>query len=187
MLDDVVSFGAMADGTREEYEWLRTLSRANPVPVADNVLALLKALEGHSDGYQVDRLGHSLQVATRAFRDGADEEMLCVALLHDIGDLHAPGNHSAFAAAVLRPYISEENHWLVLHHGVFQGYYYFHHHDMDRDAREQFRGHPAFQKTVDFCENWDQRSFDGSYDTMPLEAFEPMVRRLFERVTNMAY
>ncbi len=110
-----------------------------------------------------------------------------LALLHDIGGLHAPGNHSTFAAAVLRPYVSEENHWLVLHHGVFQGYYYFHHHDMDRNARDRFRAHPAFQKTVDFCENWDQCSFDGSYDTMPLDAFEPMVHRRFERVTNMAY
>lgn len=110
-----------------------------------------------------------------------------LALLHDIGGLHAPGNHSTFAAAVLRPYVSEENHWLVLHHGAFQGYYYFHHHDMDRNARDRFRAHPAFQKTVDFCENWDQCSFDGSYDPMPLDAFEPMVHRRFERVTNMAY
>ena len=110
-----------------------------------------------------------------------------LALLHDIGGLHAPGNHSTFAATVLRPYVSEENHWLVLHHGVFQGYYYFHHHDMDRNARDRFRAHPAFQKTVDFCENWDQCSFDGSYDTMPLDAFEPMIHRRFERVTNMAY
>ena len=187
MLADVVRFTAMADGTREEYKMLAAHSRANSAPVADNVLAPLESLEGHNDGYQVDRLGHSLQTATRAFRDRADEEMVCVALLHDIGGLHAPGNHSTFAAAVLRPYVSEENHWLVLHHGVFQGYYYFHHHDMDRNARDRFRAHPAFQKTVDFCENWDQCSFDGSYDTMPLDAFEPMVHRRFERVSNMAY
>ena len=104
-----------------------------------------------------------------------------VALLHDIGDILAPHNHSQFAASVLRPYVSEENHWLVLHHGIFQGYYFFHHLGQDRDARDRFRGHPCFEMTADFCERWDQVSFDPDYDSAPLETFEPMVRRLFAR------
>jgi predicted HD phosphohydrolase len=167
----------MADGTREEYAMLREISEANPIPVVDNVLGLLKGLRGHGDGYKIDRYQHSLQTATRAHNDGADEEMVVIALLHDIGDMHAPQNHSAFAAAVLRPFISEDNHWLVLHHGIFQGYYYFHHYDRDRDVREQFRGHPMFEATAEFCEKWDQTSFDPDYETMPLEAFEPLVHR----------
>ena len=178
MLDQTVDFVHMEDGTREEYALLSEISKANPILVAENVMGLLKGLKGNGDGYKIDRYQHSLQVATRAFNDGADEEMVMIGLLHDIGDMHAPGNHSAFAAAVLRPYISEDNHWIVLHHGLFQGYFYYHHYDLDRNARDKFRGHPTFQACADFCEKWDQTSFDPDYETMPLEAFEPMVHRL---------
>lgn len=173
-----VDFIHMAEGTREEYAILAANEAADPVAVADNVIGLLKGLIGHNHGNKIDRYQHSLQTATRAMKDGADEEMVVIALLHDIGDLHAPANHSAFAAAVLRPFISADNHWLVLHHGVFQGYFFFHHYDRDRNEREQFRGHAMFEKTADFCERWDQRSFDPDYPTMLLEDFEPMVRRM---------
>ncbi|MDH3970240.1 MAG: HD domain-containing protein, partial [Rhodospirillales bacterium] len=132
-------------------------------------------------GYKIDRYRHSLQTATRALRDGADEETVVVALLHDIGDPIAPENHSEVAAAILRPFISEDNYWLLKHHGVFQGYYYFDKIGRDRDARERFRGHPCYEKTVMFCERWDQTSFNPDYDTLPLETFEPMVRRIFAR------
>ena len=86
-----------------------------------------------------------------------------------------------FAAALLQPYVSRTTHWIVKHHGIFQGYYYFHHYGKDRNAREQFRGHPAFEKTIEFCSKWDQVAFDPGYDTMPLSAFEPIVRRVFAR------
>jgi len=179
---DSVSFTRMDQGTAEDYALVDGLLRAHTqATLADNVLGSLKSMAGPKFGYRIDRYQHSLQSATRALRDEADEEMVVVALLHDIGDVLAPDNHSQLAAAVLRPYISDENHWLVLHHGVFQGYYYFHHFGLDRDAREQFRGHPCFEMTADFCERWDQTSFDPDYDTLPLEAFEPMVRRLFAR------
>lgn len=179
-----VDFTAMADGTRAEYHMLWAAAAADPVPVADNVLALLAANEGHNPGYKICRYQHSLQTATRALRDGADEETVCVALLHDIGDMVAPKNHAAFAAEILRPYVSDDNYWLVKHHGIFQGYYYFHHFDRDRNARERYRDHPMFERTAAFCENWDQVSFDPDYDTMPIEEFEPMVRRLFARKPN---
>ena len=181
MQEQTVDFVHMADGTREEYHMLSRISAAKPVPVADNVMGLLKGLEGDRDGYKIDRYQHSLQTATRAFKDGADEQTVVAALFHDIGDLHAPANHAAFAAAVLRPYISADNHWMVLHHGLFQGYYFFHHFDRDRDAREKFRSHPMFEKTAEFCERWDQTSFDPDYETMPLEAFEPLVRRVIDK------
>ena len=181
MLERTVEFVHMADGTKDDYDLIAAVSAEDPVPVADNVLGLLKDLKGHTGGFKVDRYEHSLQVATRAYRDGADEEMLCVALLHDIGDMHAPGNHAGFAAAVLKPYVSEGSHWLVQHHGFFQGYYYFHYRGGDRNARDRHRGHPMFEKTVEFCERWDQKAFDPDYDTMPLEAFEPTVRRLFAK------
>ena len=129
----------------------------------------------------MDRLEHSLQSATRAYRDGADEEMVVAALLHDIGDLLSPYNHSEMAAAVLRPYVSEKTHWIVRHHGLFQSYYYAHHTGGDRNARDAYRDHPWYQDTVDFCHKWDQSSFDPDYESLPLEFFEPMVRRIFAR------
>lgn len=178
---NVVSFTRMIDGTREDYAFLEEQETVFKQGTAGRVLSHLEGLAGSTGGYRIDRLQHSLQTATRAFRDGADEETVVVALLHDIGDLLAPDNHSEFAAAILRPYVSEANHWLVLKHGIFQGYFFWHHYDRDRDAREKYRGHPHFEHTADFCEKWDQTSFDPAYDTMPLSAFVPMVERLFER------
>jgi predicted HD phosphohydrolase len=178
---ETVGFVRMADGTAEEYALLGRLHDDYVAGAADRVLRALALLKNSYGGYQVSRYEHSLQTATRALRDGADEETVVCALLHDIGDDLAPENHGELAAAVLRPYVSEENYWLVKHHGIFQGYYYFHHLGLDRDERERYRGHPAFEKTVNFCQSWDQESFDPAYDTLTIEAFEPMVRRLFAR------
>lgn len=177
-----ISFTRMDQGTAEEYLWLEDIGAEHRrATQADNLLHLLKMMQGPTLGYQVDRYVHSLQTATRAQRDGASEETVVAALLHDIGDIMAPDNHSAAAAAVLRPYVSDETHWVIKHHGVFQGYYYWHHIGGDRDARERYRGHPHFQACANFCEKWDQTSFDPAYDTMPLEAFRPMVQRIFAR------
>lgn len=179
---ETVTFTRMADGTREEYEFLGKLWNGHiQMHLADSVLGLLRAMQGPTLGYKIDRYQHSLQSATRAQADGADEETVVCALLHDIGDTIAPENHSAVAAAILRPYVSKKNHWIIQHHGVFQGYYFFHHVGRDRDARERYRGHPHFEACAQFCERWDQTSFDPAYPTAPLEHFEPAVRRLFAR------
>jgi predicted HD phosphohydrolase len=178
---ETVNFTRMDEGTYEEYQLLDRHYKKLDRELVDNLLAQLKRLGGDKLGYQIDRYQHSLQTATRAQRDGADEETIVIALLHDIGDVLAPWNHSDMAAAILQPYISPDNHWLVKHHGIFQGYYYFHHTGGDRLVRERYRGHPMFERTAQFCERWDQTSFDPNYDTLPVEAFEPMVRRLFAR------
>jgi predicted HD phosphohydrolase len=181
-MDGTVSFTRMQDGTAEEYALLGRIAKAHvQATLTGNVLAMLKRLEGPAMGYKIDRYQHSLQSATRALKDGAAEEMVVAALLHDIGDVVAPENHSALAAAVLRPYVGEETHWVIQHHGVFQGYYYFDKIGQDKDAREAFRGHPHFQACADFCEKWDQTSFDPDYPTEPLSTFEPMVHRLFAK------
>jgi len=176
-----VSYIRMEDGTAEDYALVAELAKPFIVGTADRVLGYLPQLRFSYEGDQVDRYEHSLQTATRAFRGGADEETVTAALLHDIGDMLAPENHSDFAAALLQPYVSRTTHWIVKHHGIFQGYYYFHHYGKDRNAREQFRGHPAFEKTIEFCSKWDQMAFDPGYDTMPVSAFEPIVRRVFAR------
>ena len=176
-----VAFTRMEEGTREDYELLDGLEAGFAEGTADRVLEQFRALSGSLSGYKVDRLEHSLQSATRAHRDGADEEMVVAALLHDIGDLLSPYNHSEMAAAVLRPFVSERTYWIVRHHGLFQGYYYAHHTGGNRNARDVYRDHPWYQDTVDFCHRWDQSSFDPEYESLPLEFFEPMVRRIFAR------
>ena len=176
-----VSFTQMEDGTFEDYQLLAAESASHNQGLVDRVLGCLRGLADGPSGYQIDRYQHSLQTATRAQRDGADEELVVCALLHDIGDNLAPDNHASFAATVLRPYVSEDNAWLVDKHGIFQGYFFWHHYGEDRNAREKYRGHPCFEKTALFCERWDQTSFDPGYDTQPLEAFEPAVRRIFAR------
>jgi predicted HD phosphohydrolase len=147
----------------------------------------MRLLEGDSGGFAVDRLQHCLQAATLACRDGMDEEYVVCALLHDIGDILCTANHAEVAATILQPYVSEENHWMLKHHGIFQGYFYFHFLGLDRNMREQFRGHPHFEKTALFCERHDQNAFDPDYDTMPLEAFAPMVRRLMAMPKRSIY
>ncbi len=178
---ETVNFTSMAEGTQEDYELLEQLETDFAKGTADRVLATLKDLAGSLSGYKVDRLEHSLQCASRAHRDGADEEIVVAALLHDIGDLLSPFNHSELAAAVLRPYVSERTYWVVLHHGLFQSYYYAHHTGGDRHARDSYRDHPWYQDTVDFCHRWDQSSFDPEYQSLPLEFFEPIVQRIFSR------
>ena len=180
-MEESINFTRMADGTYEEYQLLSRLYEPLVKRLPDEVTGMLNRLAGDKIGYKVDRYEHSLQTASRAFRDGADEETVVCALLHDIGDTLAPENHAQLGAAVLRPYVSADNHWMIQHHAVFQGYYYYHHIGMDRDERERYRGHPMFERTAAFCEKWDQNSFDPDYDTMPFSAFEPMLRRLFAR------
>ncbi len=184
MLDNVnpvVSYIRMEDGTEADYLLLRELAEPFRKGTADRVLRALEPLHNSYPGDQVDRYEHSLQTATRAFRDGADDETVVAALLHDIGDVLAPDNHADYAASVLKPYVSQGTTWMILQHGVFQGYYYFHHYGKDRNEREKFRGHPMFERTVEFCAKWDQMAFDPHYDTMPLEAFKPAVHRIFDR------
>jgi predicted HD phosphohydrolase len=176
-----VSYIRMEDGTAEDYALVKELAKPFIAATADRVLGYLPQLRFSYEGDKVDRYEHSLQTATRAYRDGADEETVVAALLHDIGDMLAPENHSEFAAALIQPYVSRTTHWVVKHHGIFQGYYYFHHYGKDRNARDRFRGHPAFERTMEFCAKWDQVAFDPTYDTMPLGAFEPIVRRVFAR------
>ena len=176
-----VSFTRMADGTREDYELLDRLEEEFAAGTADRVLAHLRDLAGSLSGYQVDRLEHSLQTATHAHRDGAEEEMVVAALLHDIDDLLAPHSHGELAALLLRPFVTGRTHWIVKHHGLFQYYYYGHHVGGDRNGRDRFRDHPWYQDAVDFCHRWDQCAFDPDYESLPLEFFEPVVRRIFAR------
>jgi predicted HD phosphohydrolase len=173
------TFTSMEHGTPHDWTAIGASFLEFSQKLPDRVLAHLRLLDGDYGGFAVDRLTHSLQTATRAQRAGEDEEYVVCALLHDIGDTLGSFNHADIAAAVLKPFVSPENRWMIEQHAIFQGYYYFHHVGLDRHLREQFRGHPCFERTACFCERYDGPAFDPAADTMPLTAFEPMLRRVF--------
>jgi len=181
-MDEHVNFVNMKDGTREEYELLARLEKPYLALTADRVLEELKrAGEATLEGYKITRLQHGLQSGTRALRDGADLDWVVGALLHDIGDGLAPQNHDKMSAEVIRPFVRWDVAWTVEHHGIFQMLYYGHHYGWDRNARDQFKDHPVFDNCAEFCERWDQSSFDPDYPTETLDMFEPMVREVFGR------
>ena len=132
-------------------------------------------------GCRVCLYEHGLQTATRAHRAGADEETVVVALLHDIGELFSPSSHGDVAAAMLQPYISPKNQWVLRMHEVFQGYHYFEHIGANKHKRDEWKNHEFYDACVRFCDEWDQASFDEAYDSLPLEFFRPMVENVFAK------
>ena len=175
---DRAKFHAMTESTQEDWAAIMRAAAPHRGELADRLLAHLMLLDNDHGGFAVDRLEHSLQTATRAHRDARDEEYVVCALIHDIGDILLPANHAELGATILKPFISEANHWMMAQHGIFQGYYFFHHLGLDREMREQFRGHPHFEYCAQFCHLYDQNSFDPDYESMPLSDFEPMLRRV---------
>jgi predicted HD phosphohydrolase len=185
--DDRATFHDMSESTQEDWQ----IIMKHNIPFAQNggkrILDHLKLLDGDFGGFAVDRLTHSLQTATRAHRDGRDEDYVVMALLHDIGDTLGSYNHPDIAAAIVKPFVDEKLHWMCEHHGIFQGYYFFHYLGLDRDMREQYRGHEHFEDTARFCSVYDQAAFDDSFASAPLEFFEPMVRRVFAAPKQSIY
>ncbi|MDC3152112.1 HD domain-containing protein [Candidatus Pelagibacter sp.] len=176
-----VNFTEMKNGSKEDYLFLDKLEKEYVGETADRILNFLSRMTTTLEGYKITRLEHSLQSATRAFRNNESEEMVVACLLHDIGDELAPLNHSEYAASVLKPYVSEKTHWIIEKHGEFQMYYYAHHLGADRLKREKYKDHKYYQDTINFCEKYDQCSFDPEYKSMGLEEFAPMVKRIFAR------
>jgi predicted HD phosphohydrolase len=187
MLQDRAKFHAMTEGTAEDWAAIGRASAPHRGELADRLLAHLKLLDNDHGGFAVDRLEHSLQTATRAHRDGRDEEYVVCALIHDIGDTLASFNHAEFAATMLKPFISEKNHWIVANHGVYQGYYWFHYLGTDRNKREALRGHEWWPDLEEFCRKYDCAAFNPDYQSMKLEEFEPMVRRVFSAPKQSLY
>jgi predicted HD phosphohydrolase len=181
------AFLSMVEGTADQWANIAKHSAEFGRGLPGRIISHLKLLDNDFGGFAVDRLEHSLQTATRAFKDGRDEEYVVCALLHDIGDILGPRNHADIGAAILQPFVSEQNHWMVEKHAIFQGYYFFHHLGLDRDMREQYRGHPSFEYTAQFCHLYDQSAFDPKYESMPLEAFEPMLQRVMATPKNSIY
>jgi predicted HD phosphohydrolase len=180
-------FRALSEGTREDWQLIGGELERFAKKLPERLIAHLELLRGDYGGFPVDRLEHCLQTATRAYRAGRDEEYVICALLHDIGDTLGPYNHADIAATIVQPFVSEQNHWMVEHHDVFQGYYFFHFLGLDRDMREEYRGHPHFEKTEEFCRLFDQVAFDPNFRSMPLKAFEPMIQKVFDQPRRSIY
>jgi predicted HD phosphohydrolase len=175
------SFTEMENASPEEWQLIGKQGRQHQRTLPGRVISHLRLLEDDFGGFAVDRLTHSLQTATRAAEDGRDEEYVVCALLHDIGDTLGPSNHADIAAVILQPYVSEKNHWMVQKHAIFQGYYFFHHLGLDRDMRDQFKGHEYYDYTEEFCRKYDQNSFDQTYKTMALEDFVPALESVLSK------
>lgn len=180
-------FHQMTEGTRDDWMIIAMNAMQFNRGLPDRVLTHLSLLAGDFGGFAVDRLTHCLQCATRAHRDGRDEEYVVCALLHDIGDTLGSLNHADIAAAILKPFVTEHNLWMVEQHAIFQGAYFFEYVGLDKNMRERFRGHPAFEQTEEFCEKYDQSAFDPGYESLPLSAFEPMVKRVFSAPKRSIY
>lgn len=178
---DHVKFTQMKDGDAEDYAFLTAHEIEYTKGTADRLLGALISLDESLSGYQITRLGHSLQSATRAETDGADIDWIVGALLHDIGDIFAPYNHDEYAAAILRPFVREQVTWVVEKHGDFQLVYYGKHVGADPDKRDIYRNHPYFEDCAEFCERWDQSSFDPAFPSKPIEHFAPLVHEVFAR------
>jgi len=180
-------FTAMTEGTAEDWKIISDHYREFSKDLPNRVIEHLKLLDGDFGGFPVDRLQHSLQAATLAHRDGKDEEYVVMALLHDIGDTLGPYNHADIAATMLQPFLSEKNHWIVKHHGIFQGYYFFHHIGLDRNQRDQFESSPHYKDCAEFCEKYDQNAFDPAFKAESLEFFEPMIQNVMARPKRSLY
>lgn len=171
----------MENASKEDFDAVMEYEDAFNAGLVDRLLTQLRSLDEDWTPYPINRYQHCLQSATRAFEDGADEETIVAALIHDVGDILSPYNHGELAAAILKPYVSEKTRWMVEHHCVFQGFYYNHHLGGDRLAREKYKDSPFYDDCVYFCHNYDQNAFDPEYESKPLEFFEPMLRRLFSK------
>jgi len=181
----IVNFTEMKNGSKEDYLLLDKNEKKYVNGTANRIIKFMSGLNTSLEGYKINRLEHSLQTATRALNDKASEEMIVAALLHDIGDELAPLNHSEYAATILKPYVSEKTHWIVEKHGEFQMYYYAHHLGENRNLRDKYKNHKYYNNTLEFCEKWDQTSFDPNFKSLKLKDFEPLIRKIFSRKPYM--
>jgi predicted HD phosphohydrolase len=173
-------FTRMDQGTDSDFQILKHVHERTLQRLPDRLFAMLNDL-GQDTAYNITRRDHCLQAATRALRDGKDEEYVVVALMHDVGEPLGPFNHGEVIASILRPFICRDNYFMLAQHGLFQTYFFAAHLGLDPNARDKFKRDPAYERTVEFCARYDEVSFDPAYPNEPLSVFEPMVRRLLAK------
>ena len=173
------TFTRMDESTADEWAEIGRQTTANQGRVAESILTMLRSLAAVTDGFATDQLTHCLQTATLAEQAGADQELIVASLCHDIGKAVSVPNHGAIAAEMLRPYVRPDLVWMLQVHQDFQGKHYYAHFGVDPNKRDAYVGHPAYDVTAVFTDEWDQIAFDPNGETYPLEHFEPMVREVF--------
>ena len=181
------AFHSMEEGTALDWSIIAHHNLTFAAGLPDRMLAHLRMLEGDAGGFAVDRLEHSLQTATRAYRADRDDEYVVCALLHDIGDILGPYNHADIAAAVLKPFVSDANHWMVEKHGDLPGLLLLPPPRPRPQPRDEYAGHEFYDHCAEFCLDYDQAAFDPAYDTLPLEHFEPAVREVLSAPRRSIY
>ncbi len=181
------TFARMEQSTQQDWNCIVPEAMTMMKSLPERILAHLKLLDGDYGGFPVDRYSHSLQTATLALNDGRDDEYVVCALLHDIGDTLGSFNHPDIAAAILKPFVSEANLWMVQHHGIFQGYNFFHYIGLNRNLRDTFKGHPHYALTEEFVALYDNPAFDSKAKIEPISTFEPILRRLMASPKNSVY
>ena len=186
-MNERASFTRMQDSTQEDWALILPEAMKMAKALPERVLAHLALLDGDFGGFPVDRYTHCLQSATLALQDGRDDEYVACALLHDIGDTLGTYNHPDIAAAILKPFVSEENLWMVQHHGIFQGHNFFHYIRLDLNLRDRFRDSPHYERTVEFVDRYDDPAFDPKAETFPVATFEPILQRVFATPKNSVY
>ena len=173
------SFTSFEESTKDDWSLIMSQRGELEGSLPDRILEQMEHLRNDYGGFPVDRLEHSVQTATRAEKDGRDDEYILCALLHDVGDPLAPFNHPEIAAAIVKPFVSEANHWMVEHHGIFQGYYFWHHIGLNRNTRDRFSNHQHYDRCEEFCAEYDGPAFDPNYQSNPIEHYEPLIRDFF--------
>ena len=173
------SFTSFEESTKDDWSLIMSQRGELEGSLPDRILEQMEHLRNDYGGFPVDRLEHSVQTATRAEKDGRDDEYVLCALLHDVGDPLAPFNHPEIAAAIVKPFVSEANHWMVEHHGIFQGYYFWHHIGLNRNTRDRFSTHQHYDRCEEFCAEYDGPAFDPNYQSNPIEHYEPLIRDFF--------
>ncbi len=185
--DARATFTDMKEGTLEDWQAIGTHAVPFAAQLPERVLTHLRLLDGDHGGFPVNRLTHCIQTAARAEKVGKPDEYVLAALIHDIGDTMGSYNHQDIAAAILKPFIDEDVHWMISHHAEFQGQYFFNYVGLDKDMWLKYEDSPYFDMTQEFVAEFDSPAFDPNYPTPPLEHYAPLVRQFMTVPKNSIY
>lgn len=172
-------FTRMDQSTEQEWEHISEQHMPHIFDMPNRIMGMLKQLQTLTLGFSTDQLHHALQTATMARRAGAEDEMILISLIHDIGKVISVPNHGQIAAEMIKPYVSEDAYHVIRTHQDFQGEHYYQYMGKPQDLRKQFVNESWYAKAVEFTDEWDQAAFDPKYEVDSLESFEPLINKFF--------
>ena len=178
-------FTRMQDGTAEDWATISAAHLEHFSKTPAHLMDMLRSLESVSVGFACNQLQHSLMTATLARRDGASEEEIAIALLHDVGKAVNIPNHGAIAAELLRPYVSEDAYHVIYNHQHFQGKFYYEFLGASPNLREDYKLESWYDLAVKLVDKWDAPAFDPDYRVDSLESFEPLLIKIFSQPNKM--